>query len=143
MADQDEPERAVIREPMHKDPAAKERKALRQQHKKDLARLAKKRKEDASGRASHSSTEIVAAYKEKIRSLWMPQPGDFKTAYARPIVGFVVQGDFALSEGGGKGHGYIATRSLVSLSSKPRRVLVRNPGTDLYMWASLELDLIH
>lgn len=127
-----------INEPVHKDPAAKERKILRQQHSSLLKNLAKKRKEvrDKSDKnVDYSSATVIAAHKEKMRSLWLPSPGDLKTSYARPIMGFVTQGEFGLSEGKGVGRGYVVIQALPQLKSSS--VLVRNPGTNLYMWADI------
>lgn len=141
--------KSVINEPIHKDPAAETRKALRKQHKLDLARLAKKRKESRDPKKkneeldpSTDSEPLIAVFKKKMRSLWMPAlPNDFKTDFARPLAGFVLKGDFALSEGSGMGRGFIASNALPSITLKwPLKVLVRNPGTDLYMWGVLELD---
>lgn len=134
--------KVAVREPVHKDPAAKVRKSLRQEHRKDLVRLARKRKEERKEKKPIQSTSgpAVSAYKEKMRSLWLPPPPkDLKTDYARPVLGFVVQGDFALSLGGGMGRGYIASDALPT-SSSAWSVLIRNPGTDLYMPATMELD---
>nr|CAG4651053.1 EOG090X07PD [Simocephalus serrulatus]SVE94291.1 EOG090X07PD [Simocephalus serrulatus] len=127
-----------INEPVHKDLAAKERKTLRQQHRSLLKNLAKKRKEvrDKSAKdVGYSSATVIATHKEKMRSLWLPSPGDLRTSYVRPIMGFVTQGEFGLSEGKGIGRGYIVVHALPKLTASS--VLVRNPGTNLYMWADI------
>ncbi|KAI9558105.1 hypothetical protein GHT06_014858 [Daphnia sinensis] len=129
-----------INEPIHQDPGAKERKILRQQHSSLLKSLAKKRKEFRSSNdkvTDFCSDTVIAVHKEKMRSLWLPTPCNLKTSYARPVIGFVTQGDFGLSEGKGMGRGYIVIRSIPQISSS--LVLVRNPGTTLYMWAEIAL----
>jgi len=122
-------------EPVHKDPAAKDRKALRQQHKLDLKTLARKRKEKIEGGDSENINRI---YRETMRSLWLPQPVNLKTCYLRPVVGFLTRGDYALQKGQGVGRGYILAHTLPLFKSSS--VLVRNPGTNCYMWGSLMLS---
>ena len=121
-------------EPLHKDVNFKDRKSLRQQHRLDLKQLARKRKKDDA--SVHSNTSTNDVYKQKMRSLWMPNPTDLKTFNQRPIVGFVVQGDYALSQGRGVGNGYISAVTLPLFSGK--MALVRNPGSDHYLWAEIK-----
>nr|CAG4637086.1 EOG090X07PD [Ceriodaphnia reticulata]SVE72989.1 EOG090X07PD [Ceriodaphnia reticulata] len=130
-----------IREPIHKDPGSKERKILRQQHSSLLKNLAKKRKENRNNvdkNVDYSSAIAIAIHREKMRKLWLPSSLNLKTSYARPVIGFVTQGDFGLSEGRGIGRGYIVIHALSQLTASS--VLVRNPGTDLYMWAGIEMS---
>ena len=131
-----------ITEPIHSDVNAKERKLFRREHNMLLKRLAKKRKEvRAKGEKEedeYSSSIAVQAYKEKMRSLWLPPLGNMKSSYARPIIGFITQGDFSLSEGKGMGRGYIALGALTDMISPS--VLVRNAGTNVYMWADLVIE---
>lgn len=132
-----------INEPVHQDPAAKERKLLRTQHHLLLKNLAKKRKEVRNKsenkiqvtEKNFNSANLVAIQKEKMRALWLPLPKNLRTSYVRPIIGFVTQGEFGLSEGKGIGRGFIAIQTLSLL--KRSLVLVRNSGTDLYMWADI------
>ncbi|XP_057380141.1 ribonucleases P/MRP protein subunit POP1-like [Daphnia carinata] len=129
---------STINEPIHQDPGAKERKILRQQHSALLKNLAKKRKEcrrSDDNVTDFSSAAVIAIHKEKMRSLWLPMSCNLKTSYARPVIGFVTQGDFGLSEGKGIGRGYIVISSVSQISAS--LVLVRNPGTSLYMWAEI------
>ena len=131
---------SVIVEPVHLDPAAKERKTLRAQHATDLKALAKKRKANEKNpdkKKEYSSASIVATFKEKMRTLWMPPKCNLKTSFVRPIAGFVMQGDFALAEGQGVGRGFLVVGALPLV--RKALVLVRNPGTNLYMWADVEL----
>lgn len=130
-----------ILEPVHKDPDAKERKILRQQHSSLLKNLAKKRKENrdkVDKNVDYSSAIAIAIHKEKMRSLWVPSSFNLKTSYERPVIGFVTQGDFGLSEGKGLGRGYIVIHALSQITASS--VLVRNPGTNLYMWADITLS---
>ncbi|EFX87431.1 hypothetical protein DAPPUDRAFT_312280 [Daphnia pulex] len=132
---------SVINEPIHQDPCAKERKMLRQQHSSLLKSLAKKRKEfrEKDGTiGDFSSATAIAVHKEKTRSLWLPSSCNLKTSFARPIIGFVTQGDFGLSEGKGIGRGYIVIRAISQIPLS--LVLVRNPGTNLYMWAEITME---
>ena len=133
----DKPTDEAIVEPVRKDPAAKERKVLREQHKSDLKRLAKMRKEatDKEKREQNSSVAIKTVYQEKMRSLWMVEPSNLKTGYHRPIIGFVHRGDFGLSKGQGFAQGFVPIQIVPMLSKK--LVLMRNPGTDHYMWANI------
>ena len=126
---------SLLTEPPHKDPAAKERKVLRQQHRIDLKRLARKRKEKMEDGDSANVSQI---FHEKMRSLWLPQPSNLKTCYLRPIVGFLTQGDYALQQGQGVGRGYILAHTLPMFKSN--LVIVRNPGTNCYMWADISLN---
>jgi hypothetical protein len=124
-------------EPAHKDPAAKERKSLRQEHQSELKRLAKKRKaEEDNAKEEHSSLPINAAYSEKMRSLWLPDQCNLKTSFQRSVIGFVCQGDFGLSKGRGTAKGYIVANSLPLLT---KNVLIRNPAQNHYMWAELKI----
>lgn len=128
----------VIREPVHKDPGAKERKILREQHKAVLKNLARKRKENKDKKGAkidYSGAEVIARHKEKMRSLWLPSSFNLKTSYARPVAGFITKGDFGLREGKGFGRGYVIIQAFFKMTK--RSVLVRNPGTDLYMWADI------
>jgi hypothetical protein len=114
---------------------------LRQQHSSLLKSLAKKRKEfrDKDGTiGDFSSATAIAVHKEKTRSLWLPSSCNLKTSFARPIIGFVTQGDFGLSEGKGIGRGYIVIRAISQIPLS--LVLVRNPGTNLYMWAEITME---
>ena len=132
---------SVINEPVHQDPCAKERKILRQQHSSLLKNLAKKRKEfrDKDGKTGDfSSATAIAVHKEKTRSLWLPASCNLKTSFARPIIGFVTHGDFGLSEGKGIGRGFIVIRAFSQIPLT--LVLVRNPGTNLYMWAEITIE---
>ena len=145
LPDAGDKEGSAIEEPVHKDPNAAERKLMRQQHKSELRNLARKRKETrrkggAVKTGEHfesSSEEVVKNYKEKMRSLWLPASDDLRK-YKRPIIGFVTAGDFALSEGKGMGHGFIALSTFPALTR--RMALVRNPGTTNYMWADLSIE---
>lgn len=132
---------SLINEPLRQDPGTKERKILRLQHSSLLKNLAKKRKEcrnsDDKGTDFCSAT-VIATHKEKMRSLWLPPSCNLKTSFARPVIGFVTHGDFGLSEGKGMGRGYIVIRSISLISAS--LVLVRNPGTNLYMWAEIALE---
>ena len=126
-----------IVEPAHKDPAAKERKSLRQEHQSELRRLARKRKaEEDNAKEEHSSLPINAAYKEKMRSLWLPVPCNLKTSFHRSVIGFVCQGDFGLSKGRGMANGYIVANALPLLMKK---VLIRNAAQNMYMWAEIKV----
>nr|SVE75178.1 EOG090X07PD [Daphnia dolichocephala] len=130
-----------ISEPIHQDPGAKERKILREQHNLLLKNLAKKRKEcrnTGDKGADFSSAAAIAVHKEKLRSLWIPASCNLRTSYARPIMGFVTQGEFGLSEGKGLGRGYVVISSI--LHNLPSHVLVRNPGTNFYMWAEMTVE---
>nr|SVE74236.1 EOG090X07PD [Daphnia barbata] len=127
-----------ISEPIHHDPGAKERKTLRAQHNLLLKNLAKKRKEfrhTGDKGTAFSSAAAIVIHKEKLRSLWIPASCNLRTSYARPIIGFVTQGDFGLSEGKGLGRGYVVISSISH--NLPSHVLVRNPGTNFYMWAEI------
>ena len=131
---------ATIIEPVHLDPASKERKALRIQHQSDLKALAKKRKANEKNpdkKEEHNSAPIIATFREKMRTLWMPPKCNLKTSFARPIAGFVMQGDYGLAQGQGVGRGYLVARSLPLV--RQSLILVRNPGTNLYMWADIEI----
>ena len=133
---------STICEPVHKDPGAKERKVLRQQHSSLLKNLAKKRKENRDKKekdVDYSSAIAIAIHKEKMRSLWLPSSFNLKTSYARPVIGFITQGDFGLSEGKGIGRGYIVIHSLSQITGAS--VVVRNPGTNLYMWADIAINI--
>lgn len=129
----------AIVEPVRKDPAAKERKLLREQHKSDLKKLAKKRKAaETDKKEQHCSTAMKTAYKERMRSLWTVEPCNLKTGYKRPIIGFVQRGDFGLSKGQGFAKGFIPIQTLPLLPKK--LVLIRNPGTDHYIWANIVIN---
>lgn len=132
---------SIINEPIHQDPCAKERKVLRQQHSSLLKNLAKKRKEfrDKEDKTEDfSSATAIAIHKEKMRSLWLPSSCNLKTSFARPVMGFITQGDFGLSEGKGIGRGFIVIHAISQIPLS--RVLVRNPGTNLYMWAEITFE---
>ena len=125
---------SLLTEPVHKDPAAKERKALRRQHAIDLKTLARKRKEKLEG---GDSENVKLTFRETMRSLWLPKPDNLKTCYLRPVVGFLTQGDYALNQGQGVGRGYILAHTLPMFQSNS--AMVRNPGTDCYMWADITI----
>jgi len=133
---------SLVTEPVHKDPAAKERKALRQQHRIDLKVLARKRKERRDNphqsQEDGNSENVKRIFREKMRQLWLPQPADLKSDYVRPVVGFVTQGDYALNQGQGVGKGYILAHTLPMLTN--HSVMVRNPGTDCYMWSDIIIN---
>ena len=114
---------------------------LRQQHSSLLKNLAKKRKEfrDKEDKTEDfSSATAIAIHKEKMRSLWLPSSCNLKTSFARPVMGFITQGDFGLSEGKGIGRGFIVIHAISQIPLS--RVLVRNPGTNLYMWAEITFE---
>nr|CAG4646328.1 EOG090X07PD [Macrothrix elegans] len=136
-------ENSELNEPVHKDLAAKERKILRKQHKQDLKDLAKRRKEDRKNQPTESNSEldsskIVSQHKEKMKQLWIPPPCDLKTSYARPVIGFVNHGDYALSEGKGLARGFIVSDALARSDSL--KVLVRDSGSSCYRWANMTID---
>ncbi|XP_066584506.1 ribonucleases P/MRP protein subunit POP1 [Prorops nasuta] len=81
--------------------------------------------------------DIIRDQAKKMSELYLPECSTVRHSCDREVMGYVVKGGFALSEGIGVGIGYVTVRSLLEMTSN--LVLTRNTRTRQYRFAKLEI----
>lgn len=82
-----------------------------------------------------------SAYMKLMRELWLPSNIDtVRKVASRETMGYVAQGAFSFTEAHSCGIGYVAYNALHTLiTSAQTKVLVRNPSSNKYNLAKIEI----
>lgn len=85
--------------------------------------------------------DMLNAYKQKMRHLWLPEPTSIRYSCSREVMGFVTNGGFSFSLGHSCAIGYVTLGSLPTLfaSKCKNKVLIRNTNCRKYRLAELEI----
>lgn len=141
------------------DPNERERRALRKSHRIMLKRANKRgnRSIPLAPRAEHvldlknrprksdklpidKNFALKIKYREKMEELYLPKCKRVRDSCDRPVMGYVVRGDFSFSDARGIGIGYITLNSLWNIIDlRTDSVLVRNTQTRQYRFARIEI----
>nr|CAG4644033.1 EOG090X07PD [Lepidurus arcticus] len=154
-------------EALHADRNANLRKKMREEHEKELKKLRRKRVQakqsgdtDRIQAIQRQSQDVCNQFNEKTRNLWLPREShveevakqqqqekeSIKAAGSRNIIGFCSHADYSFRKARGCGNGFVVGLGLVelmkqaqTLNDQRRIVLLRNPTSSQYMFASLQI----
>lgn len=132
------------------------RKTLRQNHLKMLKRLrrrrvrVKRKKQEYSQRkvliVPPQTAKLITEQFEKICELWLPvKPKKIRHQCTREVFGYVTQCQFSFFEAKVAGIGYVTPlglRKLCTLKSKSNQVLIRDPNSANYRFATISIRCI-
>lgn len=86
--------------------------------------------------------EMLAEYRSKMRTLWLPEAKTIRNSSSREVIGFVTKGGFSYSSGQSCAVGYIVLCGIPHLNVKHRNVvLIRNTTSRQYRQATIEIAL--